>query len=39
MKLIERYLTIARRLHSDVQIDLEGWKGRMLNVGSVTHTM
>lgn len=32
MKLIQRYLTIARRLHSDVQIDLEGWRGRMLNV-------
>ncbi|KAG2053236.1 cysteine proteinase [Suillus hirtellus] len=32
MKLIQRYLTIARRLHSDVQIDLEGWRGLMLNI-------
>ncbi|KAG2088061.1 uncharacterized protein F5147DRAFT_727168 [Suillus discolor] len=32
MTLIDRYLTIARQRHSDVQIDLEGWQGRMLNV-------
>lgn len=32
MKLIERFLTVARQRHSGVQIDLEGWKARVLNV-------
>lgn len=32
MKLIERLLTIARQRHSGVQIDLEGWQSRALNV-------
>lgn len=32
MKLIERFLTIARQRHSDVQIDLGGWQTRVLNV-------
>ncbi|KAG2070526.1 cysteine proteinase [Suillus decipiens] len=32
MKLIERFLTIARQRHSGVQIDLEGWQSRALNV-------
>ncbi|KAG1792064.1 uncharacterized protein HD556DRAFT_588299 [Suillus plorans] len=34
MRLIERYLTIARQRHSDVQIDLEDWRGRMLNTNA-----
>jgi hypothetical protein len=38
MKLIERFLTIARQRHSDVTIDLGGWQTRVLNVGSMAHT-
>ncbi|KAG1749430.1 hypothetical protein EDB19DRAFT_1679681 [Suillus lakei] len=32
MRLIERFLTVARQRHSGVQIDLEGWKVRALNI-------
>ncbi|KAG2753127.1 hypothetical protein P692DRAFT_20723577 [Suillus brevipes Sb2] len=32
MKLIERFLTIARQRHSGVQIDLNGWKTQAINV-------
>lgn len=31
MKLIERFLTIARQRHSGVEIDLDGWKTRAIN--------
>lgn len=32
MKLVGRFLTVARQRHSGVQIDLEGWQTRALNV-------
>jgi hypothetical protein len=37
MKLIERFLTIARQRHSGVQIDLNGWKTQAINVGYIVH--